>query len=280
MIKSAFKPRKYRDPRRYSFPLTFGTTIVFLDDLDLDAGLTMPDQNSYDPIFGNPALPNGCTGFTTTDIATDEDHIVYDPRFTYEKTLFMENAPEGAGCQPEDSMKSAVVYGLKAKGETDQQALTHRRGPYFQIHPDAGLDWFDSIRSAMMKNRRSVSMATMWILSWENVGSDAIISVVPSGPLRAFQDWHNWKCSGWKQIGGVPYLRAKTWQGSGYGHGGWAYFSREVINAIFVYDGTEVLTNTKAMPGDVAVVRLTIMQTLLNYLYRFIEIKDALLGLK
>jgi hypothetical protein len=234
-MKNGTLPHK-KDKRNYSFTRTFGSIapIGLPDEYNCDAGLAMPDQNA-------DGYPEGCTGYTQASLCEDEDNQVYDPSFTYNKTLFIANLPPDSPCAVQDSLKSLVVYGVGKKGETDAQAEVRRRGQYYQVQPATGLDWFDSIRSTLYVNRitkRSISVGTPWFFQWH---------FVPKGILADFsyagiEPWHNWKISGWKSIQGVPYLIAKTWQGPQFGDQGWCYISRETFNRCMAIPGTVAFT--------------------------------------
>lgn len=255
-------PRWFRDHKRYSFRRTFGTT-QSLADIDLDTGLSNFDQNSPNPITGDPALPNGCTAFTRTDIATNEDSIIYKPGFTYEKSCYMENVSLGAPLTLETSFKSGVVYGLLAVGETtDEQALVHRRGPYFEVHPGPSQDYFDAVWSALTIGKRGISVGTPW---FPELTSAAIVDSIQMRPTSEF---HNWEACGVQTIHGIPYMKVKWWGGPR------KLFSRMTVNALCSAKGSDLLTDTdgKATGIDIQFVKLTIMQTLLSYYYRFIKL--------
>lgn len=267
-VGGGFKPRKYLDHRNYSYGHTFGTTEAFLTELNFDARLTVPDQNKPDPRFNNPAFPNGCTAFTTTDIATDEDKNVYNPAFTYARTLLLEDAVSGSPCSIQDSLKSSMVYGLAQKDEGDAEALHHRRGPYFEIRPTNGQDWFDAIRSSVQKNKRSVSVGTQWFPEFTTASG----GIVDSFSLRNTNDWHDFKVSGWKPVGNKQYLIVKPWVGPDLGDKGFFYFSRETVNKLFSVKGCGVFTNAHALPSDIQSVQLTLLQTLVSYYYRLLDL--------
>lgn len=268
VFMNGLRPRRFKDSRRFSFPRTFGAVSRIDYNFNVDPGLSMPNQNVPDPYWGRPALPNGCTGFGTSDIATTEDRILYDPESTYRWTLMIQGGKEGDTCTLQDSFKSATVYGVRAKGETDEQALVHRRSPYFEIERHDGLDWFDSIISAVKINAKPVSLGTPWLPQWELVGKDGKITYAPSG--KNFQIWHDWNATGAETIDGIPYLIGKSWQGSEYGDGGFVYFPREIINVLMSIKGTDALTNAKARPGDIQAVKLNIIEVLLSYMYRLL----------
>lgn len=274
-LGTGLKPRKYLDHKNYDYGRTFGTTEVLLSDLNFEAGITNPSQNQPDNLFGNPAFPNGCTAFTTTDIATDEDKVQYNPGFTYARTLLIEDAAPNSPCSIEDSMKSSTDYGLQAHGETDTDALTHRRAPYFEIRPHNGQDWFDAARSAIQTNKRSISVGTQWFPEFTASGG-----VVDDFNLRSTTDWHCYKVSGWIPKGTNIYLIVKPWLGPEYGDNGFFYFSRTAFNKLMSVSGTGMFTNAHAQPGDIQTVRLSIQQLILSLSMRLLGKLVQLLAIK
>lgn len=252
-------PRKYKDHRRYSFHRTFGSTAQYTD-IDLDTGLSNFNQNEPNAVTGDPAYPNGCTGFCRADIATNEDKIVYKPGFSYEKSCLIAGVPVGSPVSLEDSFKSGIVYGLQAVGETtDAQALAHRRGPYFEVENTS--NYFDSLWSAMLKGSKPVSIGTPWFP--ELMIGESIDSIV----IRSTNDWHNWEACGVKTINGISRIKVKAWTGDVY------YFGRQVINSLIAVQGSDCLCDTdgKATPADVQTVRLNVIQTLISYCQRLIS---------
>jgi hypothetical protein len=263
MIKSGVNPVK-KDHRDYSFHRTFGAlTPTFTDALNLDAGLTMPDQDA-------DGLPYGCTGYASDDLCTDEDKIIYYPKSTYDQTLMMEGITpsdpnfEKVGCDVRDSLNSTIVYGLQAVGETGSQALNHRRGAYYNVDLAQGMDWFDSLRNCLVLNQRSISIATPWYPTWETTNQGIIKA--PNSYDTTFASWHNWKVCGWKTINGVVYLIGKSWQGKSYGDGGLCYFPREVINQLMTIQGTGAFTLTPYTNQMAQRVILTLWEYVGSYL--------------
>lgn len=242
------------------FHKTFGSISALPADFNLDSGLTDFNQNIANPVFGTPAQPEGCTGMTQSDVATDSDHIIYSPYFTYEKTCYMMNVPVGQPCDMTDSLNSMIVYGLEASGETtDQQALTHRRGKPYSVQPING-DLFMGMISAMSVSNESISFGSTWYQSFDRPINGIVPA--PTGPTSG----HNWKICGLKTINGTPYLIAKPWLGAGWGDRGFCYFSREILNKL----GGEAFTFSKATAVDTLVTRYTLMETLLSYLQRLL----------
>lgn len=271
MINRGLKRRKYKDPRRFSYTRTFGAVVqADIPDFVVDKGLPIPCQNDSDPYWGNPALPNGCTGFSVAGVAETDLKQPVDPRFTYDKTLLIQNGQEGDTCTLQDAFKSGTVYGVRLKGETDEQALVHRRSPYFEVDPNYGQDWFEALLSAVYTNQRPVSVGTTWLPEWESFGfrqgNSGIMVNVPTKWIGG----HAWNIVGKKTIGGVPFLVAETWNGTKWGDGGYCYFSREVINATMKIRGSDALTNRPAAPGDIVKVKISILQVLISLYYRLL----------
>lgn len=267
-MKSGIRPLK-KDHRDYSLHRTFGGLTPVFTECNFDVGLTNPDQDA-DGLF------YGCTGYTQSDIAGDEDKRMYFPKFTYDRTLIMEgitpSSPnyEKVGCDIRTSLKSTIVYGLQAVGETASEALNHRRGAYYNVDLIQGIDYFDSIRMGLQNNQRSISMATPWFSSFATPQNGIVRA--PNSYDTTFASWHNWKVSGWKLINGVPYLIAKSWQGPAYGDKGFCYFSRDIINSLMTINGTGAFTLAPFTGDNVQTVVLTLWQTVLSYLRMILKL--------
>ena len=263
-MKSGVNPVKL-DHRDYSFGRTFGAVSpeTFGDSLNTDLGLTMPNQDA-------DGFPYGCTSYTQTDISTDEQHVIFLPRFTYDQTMMMMGILPGdpdyekVGCDLRDSLNSTIVYGMQPQGQPAGVSLNYRNGAYFNVDLVQGLDWFDSIRSCIDQNRRSVSMATPWFSTFETPQNGVIRA--PNSYDVSNASFHNWKCCGWKTINGVAYLVGKSWQGSTYGDMGYCYFPREVINSLMSLSGSAAFTVIPYSNQNAQTVILTLWQTIISYL--------------
>lgn len=255
-----------KDHRDYSLHRTFGGIAVAFTECNFDAGLTNRDQVA-------DGLPNGCTGYTQSDISGDEDKLIYIPKYTYDKTLIMEGITpsdpqfEQVGCDIRKSLSSIIVYGLQQQGEGPELALNHRRGAYYNVDLMGSMDWFDSIRYALQINKTSISLATPWFAKFA-LPVNGIIQAPPSYDVT-FASWHNHKICGWKMINGVPYLIDKSWQGSGYGDNGFVYFPREVINQLMSINGSGAFTIAPFSASNLQTVKLNLLETLLSY-YRML----------
>lgn len=294
MIRNGARPTE-RDPRDYSMHRTFGTVspIDIPVEYNIDAGLTMPDQNAE----GNPYE---CTGYTTCDLGTDQDGVIYSPEYTYMKTLYMQGLPpttRGSDIRP--SLKSASIYGLlpkenvpeilAGKGEdftADQSVwpasldaiagkLEHRKGAYFNVYLDGGVrDWFHAFQSAMWINRadkRGISVGIPWLWLSAPQGFLTEDFVYNGNPNSV--GWHNIAIKGWTAIGGVSYLIGKPWCGKNYGDKGFVYISRGCINKVMEIGGSAAFTLADAAEKDIKTIQLGMLAQILFYLARLLKIR-------
>lgn len=260
-----------KNHKDFSYHRTFGaiSPATFPDSFSCDAGFPVEDQDAL-------GLPFGCTGFSTKNLGQDEDKRTYVAKYTYDQTLAMEGIFEGSatyekvGCDVRDSLKSSIVYGLQAVWETPTEALNHRRGAYFNVEQVTGFDMFDSIRSALQLNNRSVSLATPWYNSFA-VPQNGIITA-PGSYDTTFASWHNHVVSGWTTINGIPYLIDKSWQGTEYGVNGFVYFPREVINQLLSISGSGAFTVAPFTGQNIQTVQLTLYETLISYLRQIVTL--------
>lgn len=253
-----------KDHRRYSFHRTFGGTTAIPDEFNLDAGLTMPDQDT-------DGLPMGCTGYALTEVCQDKDKIIYKPRYSYDKSLQIDGIDPGdpqfehVGIELTTGLKSGIVYGVQGANETtDAEALKHRIGDYYDAIDGSGMDCFDSLRSAMWNTNQSLYVGTPWLAFW----SDPQAGVIPDTEIKptASTPWHCWKICGTKKINGQIYLIGKTWQGTNYGDNGWAYFSRIVINKVFAISGSVAFVLVPYSGQTIQTVKLSIISTIISYI--------------
>lgn len=254
-----------------------GPTLLDLRDLSYHRsfGAIFPPQFpasfslDHQGIFLNQndiGMPFGCTGMTQADNASEEDHKQYDPRFTYERTCFMEDHPTNQGCDIRTSLKSTQVYGL---AENAGEPYQNRRGRYFNIYDDGPTDWFDSIRLALMTHNVGVSVGTPWFAQWATPTNGILSMPIYSGKPFDYV-WHNYAIKGWEVINGQPMLLCKAWQGKAYGNNGWVYMNRSVCNYVMSIRGSVAYVNIKATPADISTIRVSLLETALVYLKRIL----------
>jgi hypothetical protein len=265
MTGIALRPAR-KDPRDrlFGFHRVFGAAPLadLPGDFDVDAGLTMPDQNAAGD-------DTECTAYTVTDMAADQDGIAYEPDIQYAKTLLVMGArPDQQGADLRAAFKSGVAFGFLPKSsvpealrDLPQEATSdwktwppgldavmagHRKPAYFPI---AGpYDFFDNVRSAMRVafvahgEKRPVGMGTPWYAEFGSVGRDGILEEHP----EEIVSWHAYKVSGFATRNsrgrlirdGEVFLKIKAWQGRGYGDGGYVYMSRSLASLVMRPWGT------------------------------------------
>lgn len=255
---SGLKPLPY-DRRDYDLHRTFGAAIppVFPENYSVENGLWTPDQSVGGEIFNLPPMPTGCTNYTTCDVCADDDGQLYDP--AYQESIVHANARGGVDVRESLGSTLQDKYGKKVRGLRNAKGETgFYRTAYFNIQPTPPLDFFDSIRLAMLVTKeegRSVSAGTPWFPEFvqpvqgsgggrPHVGADGILPTPTNWSLE-FVSWHNWKIAGWKTINGVSYLIGKPWCGKKYGDKGFCYVSRELANKLFNISGSCAFTISK-----------------------------------
>lgn len=243
---------------------TYGTVDALPEEVDLDLGLWMPDQNAPEPIFGNPAQPEGCTNYATNDLCANEDGQLYNPAYT--ESITHANANGGGDIRV--SLQTTVDYGVLAKGETtDFEAAKHKRPALFRVGQNP--DYFDGMR-VVIAHRRCVSTGSPWFPEWSSGSSvtlndDGSISygilATPKPPILPTPDlafyakhqdtynrlpWHDYAYVGYTKHdtkgnlirNGDVFLKVKSWQGDKVGDVGFFYQDRATVNAVFTLFGT------------------------------------------
>lgn len=246
MIKQGVKPvaKDYRDR---DFLKTFGAVPQFPPEYNVELYKWTPNQNLPEPIFGNPALENGCTDYAQADICADEDGVLHDP-------MLMENATH-ANANGGGDMRTALKAAVKI----------YNRSAYYNVNPKGGLDYFDAVRLAMgsgIPEKRSVSVATRWYGEFES----PINGILPEPNYNGSYTNHNWKICGWKIIGDQTYLIGKSWQGAYYGDKGFHYISRKVFNMLMTQNGAAAFTVTKMGVGTPQTIDLSVIQYWLSFI--------------
>lgn len=262
MIKNGTKPTPLSH-KDYDFHKTFGTvgTIpVFPPEYNTDSGLWMPDQNAPEPIFGNPAMDNGCTDYCQADISADIDNILKNPAIIEA----LDHANALGGIDIRTALMAAVKLGWIQN--------------FYNIQAYAPLDYFDAIRYAMIAGvpeRRSVSWGTPWYREWESASQ--LKTSIMSAP-HTFDptglSWHNSKIAGWKVINGITYLVNKSWQGKGIGDNGWLYFDRATVNSTMAVRGTVAYTSTEmSLDGPIHTIDTTLLQWLMSFIRNMLSLQ-------
>lgn len=261
---------QHTDHRDYDFHKTFGSsnfdTKTLPNTFNIDAGLTMPNQNT-------DGFPMGCTGYAQTDLCTNEDGIIYDAG-----ELYLATPPNDrtSGRDLRSSLNVLVNRGPKQKDGT----LGAKRTAYYNVRAQGILDWFEAIRVALwitQDEKRGSSVAVPWFPEFEQIGSDGILPTVVS------YDWnkasgHDAVISGWTDTdtkgnlirNGEVFLKVKSWQGKQYGDNGWCYMCQPLTDAIFNMKYTEAFTVTK-MAGNVQKIDMTVIERLVSFILNLLK---------
>lgn len=231
MISHGVQP--VRRKKHHLSTRSFGASTPSYEPFNYDAGFGFPDQNAE-------GFPEDCLIYSTNEVGQDEDKVHFNRAFLKGKVLSV-TGHQGP-YQAEDVVPLAVVYGLQAEGETtDAQAYAHKRGEEFWLEKNPGMDWYDSLLAAMEATGCSFIVIGPWFPAFEDVGSTGII--LPTFPLKwTSEPGHARKDSG-LDAGG--YLIEKSWQGPGYGQGGYTRWSREAFNDYMLIPGTGAVTLVK-----------------------------------
>lgn len=298
MFKNGTRPIEL-DPRDFSFARTFGAINKDLIgklpfDFSVDAGMWMPDQNAE-------LNPYSCTGYAVCDIGTNQDKIVYQPKYAYMKNLFMQGLPpETNGSEIRPALKQPKVYGLLPIENTPENIknsdedysanqgnwpvsvdaiaskMEHKKGNYFNVYLDSGLDWYNSIRSAIWVNKddmRAVLVGTPWL--WNSAPNGILDENFNYDGDPYHYGWHAWNICGWTMLNtkgafirnGEIFLKGKPWAGKNYGDEGFVYLSPRCINRLMEIRGCAAFTLADARKEDIESIKLSIWEQIAYYLH-------------
>lgn len=241
---------------------SLGATAVDYSPFSLDAEFGFPDQNA-------DGAPEDCTIYTQNELCEDEDKQKYNRAFLKGKVIIESGQPNGP-YQIYDSLKCICVYGVQADGETDDQAETHKRGAYFQLEKQNGMDWFDSALSVMRTNQRPLSVAGPWFPVFEVPLFGLIPEIFPSTWTN--EPGHNHIVYGLTQVNNKLVLVGKSWQGPNFGNHGEHYWTRTAFNRYMDIFGAAAFTVSK-FDGQVQTIQWGIiyrLQLLISYYVRLL----------
>lgn len=233
----------------------------------VDAGFWMPNQVTGSESPKVSPQPYGCTNFTSCDVCSDEDRVLYNPDYLEVYT----HANAQGGIDVRTSLKAVLKYGMQ--NFTDKMITLNLHPAYYNIQPSGAIDAFDSVRLAMLSassEKRGVSIGSPFWLQW---GVPGLSGILPTPDFNLeYASWHNWACKGWKTIDNVPYLICKMWCGDGYGDKGFVYMSREIFNATMAVPGSCAFTIDKKMEGEPDTVDMGLIDTIVSYVRRLFNL--------
>lgn len=227
----------------------------------------VPSQYDNESVFKNPPMFYGCTNYTTCDVCANQDGLLYNPAFT--EALTGANAKGGYGVR--DSLLTAINIGTKT-----QDGVINKRSGLFNIQKYSNLDWFDSLRFAMLipDEECTISIGTPWFPNWERDAQNGVsVMSNPSSFNLAGIPWHNSEIIGFDEINGIPYLVNKSWQGTSVGDNGLLYFPREVVNAVMSIQGTCSFTVTRMGDKPIRTIDVTFTQFIISAIRNIFTMK-------
>ena len=264
-MKNGAKPTRINH-KDYDYLKSFGAISLpsFPDSYMTDPQLWCPNQELPDPVFKNPALPYGCTLYSTADLGNDYSQKLVDNPILVENIT---HANENGG----GDIRTALNVGVSLKFLP----------AFYNIQASAPLDYFDAIRLAIVSGdpeKRSVSWGTPWYTEWETA---AYAPTNPSAIMPAPKDynnlsglpWHNSKICGFTTIQGVPYLINKSWQGDTIGDHGFLYFPRDVVNSVMTVQGTVAFIVTDATPQSIQTVSVSVVEWIVSLIKNLLGIQ-------
>lgn len=272
-MQKGLLPIKRKDHRTFDFARTFGSVSpdVIPKEFNFDVSGCFPDQNLED-------MPQACTAYTENDIASNDDistnfdssqkYGYYDDQlFTYNNTKDLLGLRGQVPVDLMTALKAGTIYGVKKKSETPEQALTHRRSPYFIIKKNP--DYFDGLVSALWQKRGGLSIGTPWLLEMHLVEKDGTVPDFTAP--KNFTSGHCWEACGVKVIDNLPHIICKSWQGPNFGDKGYCYFNRKQINDLLSVSGSGAFGQKHASPEDIKAVKMTLIETLISKLQILLE---------
>lgn len=174
--------------------------------------IDFPLEVNYDTALYDDVQPLGdvrCTCYTTCDIAEDQDNNIFDIQ-----DLWSRIPQSQFGANPRDVFSEVIKNGLLPQGEKTR--LKDWKSYWSAL--SGSMDYFDNLRSALLKAESPVGVATYWYSEW--LGQ----TILPIG--KTTLNGHMYSVEGWKQINGEPMLIVEAWIGYKM------YMSRSVFNQI------------------------------------------------
>lgn len=272
-MKNGTRPTK-PDHRDYCYHQTFGSVAPpqFPDLLNVDAGLTMPNQMVEDTEFTPPvpAIPEGCTDEAGADATTDQTGIIHSPidleAITHANAL--------GGVDIRIMLKAGIKLGwFKA---------------FLNVRAIAPMDSFDSISLAILVGltsgeKRPVIIGTPWFNSWE-IAAQAGKYLMPMPTPDEIRQvatnpdslpWHCWIIPIRESVmgQGVLNLSGKSWQGKNVGKNGWIGFDRATMNVVMGINGSAAYSVTQSAPANIQTINLPFLQWLVSIIKNVLGIQ-------
>lgn len=188
----------------------FGEVTEFVPESNFGIGV---------PLLIEKAGEVDCTALSTIKVATSQTKQQYDV-----DTLWAETPHNAFGADPRDTLKTAIIKGLKnlATGLFEKPFAG-----YWQANTsNIGQDAFDATRSAMTIAQSSCTVASEWYTDWQQCQS---LEVMPFGDILVSE--HDYVILDWKIVNGVTMFVIDSHQGYT------TYMPREVFNLAMSHSG-------------------------------------------
>jgi len=187
--------------------------------------LTFPAQLLYlTPVLVQ--TENNCTAYAAAAIREAMTGKQYDPEAQWREELAFigrQDAPDGVELQTQ--LAVGVKTGFTPVGQAQP---TDRATAYFWVRKASGLDWFDSLRTAMIQAKAPLSVGVNWYSEWDFAPN----GVIPNYG-KVLLGGHDIKVAGFETWEGTDYVVLQNSWGTAYGDNGIFRASRDVINNFF-----------------------------------------------
>lgn len=175
-----------------------------------------------------------CTAYSAVAEREAETGKQYDPEAQWQEELnFLGLTPDQAneGIQLDQKFQVGIKVGFTPIGGGDP---TDKAAAYFWVKKAPGLDYFDSVRLAMLQLYQKYgkvipfSIGVNWYEDWDNA-PDGILTDNPHTVLGG----HDTKLAGFETFNGVDYIVNQGSWGPAFGDKGIFRISRTIFNKYF-----------------------------------------------
>lgn len=288
-MQHGYKPRKFLwwyidDHRDHDFiktvaPHLGSVGIPDMPDVDNDRGLWMPDQNAFEPIFGNPPMPEGCTDYAQNDLPANYTGTLYNPAWTETHV----HANENGGADMRVSFSSIINDGVQRKDGTIDKPFKQ----YLFVKAQGVLDWFAAHHASLFlgkEDKREISVGIKWWPEWVSPVNGSGIGTTHVGPDGILPDpdwsyqgftWHDAvfcgvvskNTKGQLIRNGEQFIKVKSWQGTSVGDNGFVYMSRPQANTTFAQPGTVSIIGSQVLLPGIQTINIAWVQYILSFVY-------------
>lgn len=229
-----------RDSRDFKIKKLFGAvdTSKFPSNYMVGKPIKIKDQGDTD----------FCAAFATCAVSELQEGLELNPLWQFAKIKQLEGDWEGWGADLRMACKSAVKMGSLPEtlapfhlGERsrdylanwtnwdsnlDLSALYHCKKTYWRVE-----DGFEGFRTALYLNKAAILTGVIWCNEWTYAEG----GVIDKAGTKT--EGHALAAIGWRTIGSKLFLVVQNSYSDEVGDKGLYYFSKELVNKLFVYGG-------------------------------------------